>query len=311
MDVAVAAGLLALGLFEMATDPTSRSRPWTGALIVLWSVPLIWRRRFPLLVLAIMVAALPAASVTGHGGYLSFILAPMLAAYTVGRELDSPATWWGPGLGIAVNSVFFTLATGVGELTDYLTVVVVYGGAWAVGFALRRRERQITELAGESAQLRELQAERQRQAIATERARIARELHDIVSHSISFITIQTQAVRRRLRPEQEAEAADLRVVEAVAREAMAELRRLLGILRADGAPLALAPQPGLDQLPRLVADATAGGAPVELRAVAWCGPGGVPDHPGGAHQRSQACDRGSIGRSGPIRGNLPRGASRR
>ena len=96
---------------------------------------------------------------------------------------------------------------------------------------------------------RELEAAR---AAAEERTRIARELHDIVSHSISVVTIQTQAVRRRLGPEHAAEAADLAAVEATAREALAEMRRLFGVLRTEGEAVSLAPQPGLSELGRLV-----------------------------------------------------------
>jgi signal transduction histidine kinase len=83
-----------------------------------------------------------------------------------------------------------------------------------------------------------------------------------VSHSISVITVQTQAVRRRLGPDHAREADDLRAVEATARQAMAEMRRLFGVLRADGERPALAPQPGLDQLERLLDETRAAGVPV-------------------------------------------------
>jgi signal transduction histidine kinase len=150
-----------------------------------------------------------------------------------------------------------------GILADYFFFALLYGSPWAVGFVLRQRERRITELAGETTQLRQQQAEHERRAIANERARIARELHDIISHSISVITIQTQAIRRRLGPAH-VEADDLQAVEATARQAMAEMRRLLGVLRADDDPVALTPQPGLDQLPRLITDTKAAGVAVQL-----------------------------------------------
>jgi signal transduction histidine kinase len=133
-----------------------------------------------------------------------------------------------------------------------------------VGYALRQRTKRIVELHGQAEDLRRRQAEQEQRAIADERARIARELHDIVSHSISVITIQAQAVRRRLPPDQSTEISDLRDIEDTARQAMAEMRRLLGILRAEG-PVARAPQPGLGQLPRLLADTDAAGVAVDLR----------------------------------------------
>ena len=100
-----------------------------------------------------------------------------------------------------------------------------------------------------------------------ERQRIARELHDVISQSISGVAVQTQAVRRRLGPGHEREAADLRAVEGTVREAMTELRRLFGVLRTagDGAPLA--PQPGLAQLPGLLEEARAGGLAVDYEEV--------------------------------------------
>ena len=106
---------------------------------------------------------------------------------------------------------------------------------------------------------------RERQAVEQERVRIARELHDIVSHSISLVTVKTQALRRRLEPAQQREIEELREIEAVARQAMAELRRLFGALRDDGERPPLEPQPGLGELPALVERARAAGAPVELR----------------------------------------------
>jgi signal transduction histidine kinase len=101
--------------------------------------------------------------------------------------------------------------------------------------------------------------------VAEERTRIARELHDIVSHSLAVVTIQTQAVRRRLGPDSAAEGEDLQQVEDVARQALTEMRRLLGVLRADSDPAALAPQPGVAQLDRLILDTRAAGVNVALR----------------------------------------------
>jgi signal transduction histidine kinase len=97
-----------------------------------------------------------------------------------------------------------------------------------------------------------------------ERTRIARELHDIVSHSISVVTIQTQAVRRRLGPDHAKEAEDLAAVEATAREALAEMRRLFGVLRSDGESASLTPQPGLHELDRLVEQVRGSGLDVDL-----------------------------------------------
>jgi len=262
-DMAAAAALLGLGLFEAAFSETV-VQPWGQALLTLgWTIPLVWRRRWPVVVLALVVPFGPALDlVNSKGGVISYVLAVILAAFTVGRHRDPPGTWWGPVF--CVGFFWAGYAVSRGTLSDYVYTAVFYGSAWGVGYALRQRATRIAELNREAEDLRQHQAEREQRAIADERARIARELHDIVSHSISVITIQAQAVRRRLRPDQLAEVGDLRDMEDTARQAMAEMRRLLGVLRADG-PAALAPQPGLDHLPRLVADTRAAGVPVTLR----------------------------------------------
>ena len=107
--------------------------------------------------------------------------------------------------------------------------------------------------------------ERARVAVAEERARIARELHDVVGHSVSVMTVQASGVRRLLRPDQEREREALLVVERTGREALAEMRRMVGVLRRPEEAPALAPQPSLDHLSRLVEQAREAGLPVELR----------------------------------------------
>ena len=131
------------------------------------------------------------------------------------------------------------------EPSDLAAGMVFFAGPWAVGVVTRGRIASADEAVARAEQLernRELEAAK---AAAEERTRIARELHDIVSHSISVVTIQTQAVRRRLGPEHAAEARDLAAVEATARGALAEMRRLFGVLRTEGQQLDLSPQPGL------------------------------------------------------------------
>jgi signal transduction histidine kinase len=135
---------------------------------------------------------------------------------------------------------------------DLIALVFFHGGPMVVGALFRARSEHNADLMRRAFELEAEQTTRAREAVEAERARIARELHDIVSHSIAVVTIQTQAVRRRLLPEQKREADDLQVVETTARQAMAEMRRLLGVLRAPGGEPALEPQPGLAQVDRLI-----------------------------------------------------------
>ncbi|MBV9832238.1 MAG: sensor histidine kinase, partial [Marmoricola sp.] len=129
--------------------------------------------------------------------------------------------------------------------------------AWLVGALVRA-----TALATE--QRRNLREQRATQAVAEERVRIARELHDVIGHSVSVMTVQASAVRRRLTPEQSEERQALESVEAVGREALTEMRRMVGALRERGEGPDREPAPGLDQLQRLVEQFRAAGLAVEL-----------------------------------------------
>jgi signal transduction histidine kinase len=261
LNVAIALALLALGFVEaMTSAPNAPSWP-QAALTLAWTVPLVWRRRYPVPILALIVVLGPVLGELNElGGVNSYVLAAVLAAYTVGRELDAPASWWGPALILGINwSLFIVLG---GQLSDFVFIALIYGGAWAVGQAIRSRELRVGELARTADQLRRDQEQLARE-LAQERARIARELHDIVAHSISVVAIQTQAIRRRLGPGHAREVEDLRALEETARAAMGELRRMLGVLRADEGAATLEPQPGLGQLPRLFEEARAAGTRID------------------------------------------------
>jgi signal transduction histidine kinase len=263
VDAAIAVALLVLGVVEaLTTAPNAPSWP-QAALTVAWTVPLVWRRRHPVPILALIVVLGPVlGELNGVGGVNSYVLAAVLAAYTVGRELDAPRSWWGPALILGINWSLFVAVGGL--LSDFVFIALIYVGAWAVGQAIRARELRVRDLARTAEELRRDQ-ERVAREIAQERAQIARELHDIVAHSISVVAIQTQAIGRRLGPEHAREIEDLRALEDTARGAMTELRRMLGVLRADEGAPALEPQPGLAQLPRLFDAARAAGTRVVER----------------------------------------------
>jgi signal transduction histidine kinase len=262
-DAAIAVAILLLGLLE-ALAIAEAAPIWAQVpLTFVWAVPLIWRRRWPVAVLALVVVMGPTLGlVNTQGGVISFVLAAILAAYTVGRELDPPRTWWGPALTIGFNWVAFG-AVG-GELSDFVFVAILYGGAWAVGYTIRRRSLEVDELTRQADELLRDHTERERRAVEQERARIARELHDIVAHSISVITIQAQTVRHQLGPANEEQIEALRGIETTARQAMAEMRRMLGVLRVQNDPLELTPQPGLEQVSRLITEARAAGIEVKV-----------------------------------------------
>jgi signal transduction histidine kinase len=259
VDAVLAAVLVVAGVVEGAVVPTNRPFWLHETLIVLVMAAIAWRRRFPLAVLGFVVAGM---MVIDSEGQLSVFAALVIVCFTAGAELDPPRSWL--GLALAVVPFWVAYALTDGGISDFVAVTVLYGGSWAVGRALRERSHRAAALAERAERAeRDREAEAAR-AVAQERARIARELHDVVSHSISVIAVQTQAVRRRLGPDHAREVDDLRAVESTARQAMAEMRRLFGVLRADGERAALAPQPGLDQLDRLIQETRAAGIPVTV-----------------------------------------------
>jgi signal transduction histidine kinase len=124
-------------------------------------------------------------------------------------------------------------------------------------FALERANRELEEQ-------RELQAQA---AVAVERGRIARELHDVIAHNVSMIVVQAGAAARVLEGQQPHVRGALEAIETTGRETVDEMRRLLGVLRSSDDGLALAPQPGLSELEKLVANVRESGLPVELRVA--------------------------------------------
>ena len=193
-------------------------------------------------------------------------------------------------------------------VVDFVFTPLLFAIAWLAGLALQERSAR-----AEAAEERAAYAEREREAaarvaVAEERARIARELHDIVAHAVSVMVLQVGAVRHRLPPALEEDRDALQSVERAGRTALAEMRQLLGAMRERGEEAELAPQPGLGDLDALLAEI---GARRPARAAARRGRAGpapardrpvrLPDHPGGPDQHAQARARRPGRRRRPLR----------
>jgi signal transduction histidine kinase len=258
LDAAIAGLFVVLSVTEFFVNHDVRS-PYEYVVSVGAMALLAWRRRFPVAVAFVVVMS---NILTNPDGEFSVLLSLVLVSFTVGAETDPPVSY----VGLAVVLVPFMAAMITAGLvpSDVAAAVVFLVGPWGVGSVLRQRSARADEAISRAAQLERDQVAQAAAAVEAERTRIARELHDIVSHSISVVTIQTQAVRRRLGPEHAKEAADLALVEATAREALAEMRRLFGVLRTGNESASLAPQPGLAELPRLVEKAGGGDVAIHL-----------------------------------------------
>jgi signal transduction histidine kinase len=188
-------------------------------------------------------------------------IALVVAVYTVGAHTS--------GLRAAVGGLGATalIAVNVAEqfsLGDMLLIAMIVGGAWLAGRAIRYRRERERALERLTVDLEREREEKARAAVAEERVRIARELHDVVAHAISVIVLQARGGRRSLAtdPGETREALD--TIEAMGSEALAEMRRLLGMLRRDDEEIALAPQPSLRYLDALAAQVREAGLPVDL-----------------------------------------------
>ena len=229
--------------------------------------PLLLRRRFPFGAPVAVGAAVVVASFADPAlppfDFITFI-SGAAAVFLIALRRDRAQAISGLALAVGVEAVVVRNDPR-GAFGQLVFVSLIFGVVWTIGFTLGRQLE-----AAVKAQERAARAEREREegaraAVAEERARIARELHDVVGHSVSVMTVQASGVRRLLRPDQQREREALLVVERTGREALAEMRRMVGVVRRPEEAPALAPQPSLEHLSRLVEQAREAGLPVDLR----------------------------------------------
>jgi signal transduction histidine kinase len=226
---------------------------------------LLARRRFPFAAPASFWGGAAAASfldgqlVSSQAG---IFVAGLFAAVLLGSLRHSVQERAGLVIVLAGAGIVTSNVPDLGTSDLFFTPLIFVVG-WVAGFALRERNQQ-----AEAAEERALRAEREREsatrvAVAEERARMARELHDVVAHAVSVMVLQVGAVRRRV-PEASDEGEALRNVEQAGRTALAEMRRLLGAMREGDDAAELAPNPGLGDLEKLAGDVRAAGLDVRL-----------------------------------------------
>jgi signal transduction histidine kinase len=234
--------------------------------VVLVVLPLLGRRRFPFAAPAslwLLAAALSFLDGRVVVYVASVYIAGLAASLLLGNLRDAFQARL--GLAIAVASALIIVYNDPRHTAgEFVFIPVLFAIAWLPGFALRERAAR-----AEEAEERALHAEREREsaariAVAEERARIARELHDIVAHSMSVMVLQVGAVRHKLPQTLEEDRDALIDVEHTGRTALTEMRRLLGAMRHDGEDLELAPQPGLGSLDSLAEEVGRAGLPVRL-----------------------------------------------
>jgi signal transduction histidine kinase len=259
-DRLIAGTIAALYCVEIATESHfagDRAVSFPAALA--FCAALVWRRRAPLvaLVLAIVVIELsnlaaPALAETG-----AFLVGLMVSIYSTGRYTRGRALVAGVALVVVAIPLAAIEPGDPVAFTDIAFFAVLFGGPWVVGrYARHRSEREHVLVVQRDVRARE--------AVAEERTRIARELHDVVAHAISLIVLQARGGRRMLDEDLDETRRALDVIEHAGEQALGEMRRLLGLLRQGEPEPSLAPPPSLRRIDELVAGIRASGLPVEV-----------------------------------------------
>ena len=280
-DHLLAAGLALYGVLHvwaglLAEEGSAGGPRWLNTVVVLGTtVPLARRRRSPLAVLAIIMAALSLPQLFASpmvSGYAE-LLPALIASYTVARSLPGRRVLTGVAIALAGIAVLMAGDKDFRSVNELSFEAVVWSVAWLLGWAIQVREHRASVFKGRAAHLERDRDARARAAVLDERARIARELHDVVAHGVSLMVVQAGAARLLL-PEdgQDPQLREpLQAIERIGRGALAEMRRLLAVLRQDD-DVMLEPLPGLAQLDRLVGETADTGLPVELRIEGATGP---------------------------------------
>jgi signal transduction histidine kinase len=276
---ALLAGLLAafslVALWYANRDCDGACRPGGTAavgLVLAQSLPLVWRRRHPP-----AVGLVPGLATAGYGlaPYpdlaMPVPLGGLVGLYSVAAWGSRRAALAAGAIAAVVVAVVMSLPRTDADLVDAAFASLGLAGSWVLGDRARVQRALAAELSERALRLEREREGEARRAVAAERARIARELHDVVAHHVSMMVVQAEAGPVAAERDPARAAGAFEAIAATGRQALVELRRLLGVLRQEAEPRdglapapGLAPQPGLDALPSLVEQVGRAGLAVEL-----------------------------------------------
>lgn len=250
-----------LHLLDLDTNDKFRSPTWWTTLLIIASVlPVVWRRVAPIPSGLFVVGAQVAAAfldIDGTG-FLGVVIALYaIGAYSAGQRRTN-ALWM---ISVSLALLFITgVAVGVLDVGSFVSSTVILVTAFVLGDNLQRRRERADSLIERAERAEREHSLIAQQQVNAERTRIARELHDVVAHSVSVMVIQAAAARRNLTTSPDVATLALDNIEATGRQAMDELRGILGVLRTDSsgsadAPDRRAPQPTMAEIATLIASA--------------------------------------------------------
>ena len=276
VDAALAAALGVLAQAEVWLTPAGEGqRVATSVAAAAMCAALAWRRSAPLAATLTVVAAVGVLGMVEELPTAVFLLpVTLIALYSLAAYSSGERAAAGLAAALVVLGVT-TAGDPDATVTDLTAPALLFGAAWAVGRVTRSRGARTAALEHRTARLEAEQHERERAAAAAERARIARELHDIVAHRVSTIVIQSDSgLATADEPERSREA--FGAIGESGRQALVELRRLLGLLRAEGEAAGVEPQPGLGRMAALIEEVGRAGLRVDAQVdgpVAELSPG--------------------------------------
>ena len=272
--------IVALGAVDLAQNGTLSSEGNNttfygpvavhAGFLLLVTVPLCWRFRAPVAVVILITASSGAWILTMFSPKdqppFEPALAIFVAAFALASRTDGRALWTGAAVSASIVSAGEIRSELGGQgIGNVFPALLFFALSFVMGRIVYSHRQHASSQQDRAEMLERDQKAQAARAVAAERARIARELHDVIAHSLSVIVVQAAAERRVLPAGQDSTAETLQSIEQSGRQAMTELRRLLGLLRkGDGEP-SLSPQPGLSRLGDLVAQVREAGVEVDVR----------------------------------------------
>lgn len=276
VDILIAVGVFTLGLLSRDAVGGSELRDlfsrepdlWNTVLIGVQTLPLALRRRYPATVLLVIIGGFVLDRMFDYPASFATTAGMVVAFHALGSEWD-PKRSMRLGWGLIVALIGFTF---LGVVTvqsigyeNVLGTLVAVAVPFHIGREVHQRRRRIEALEERAETAEREREEEARVAVAEERARIARELHDVVAHQMTVMTVQAEGARRVAKDGDERVVAALDTIRQSGHEALQEMRRMVGLLRAEPDGVPLDPQPGVDRLDDLVDQMSDAGLAVELR----------------------------------------------
>ncbi|QAY58646.1 sensor histidine kinase [Microbacterium protaetiae] len=254
-DVVLAVVLLLIAVGSVVTgNPNEGPLAVTVPVAIVSTLALAWRRRHPLLMIALVTAAgMGQTLMSTSPGSLWSLVVEAVALYSAAAYLSEAVA----AVAGTVFVVVLLLEERIDNGVDYVFILLLFGGVWLLGRASAQWRGRVT-----AAERR--QREAARLAVAEERVRIARDLHDVVAHSLSVIAVQSDAAEAALEIAPERALTPVRAIRTTAREALTDIRGMLDVLRTDDDELPGVESPGVSAITGLADAARSAGTPVAL-----------------------------------------------